>query len=78
MFVIVCETRPLLVYPMVFWLQKQRMTFYSSSCALVTVGVVNQATCVCVKSEEERPGEKNPLQYLEFALQYLVQPLRVN
>ncbi len=29
-------------------------------------GVINLATCMCVKSEEERPGEKNPLQYFEF------------
>ncbi len=37
--------------------------------ALVPVGVVNLATCVCVKSEEEGPGKINPLQYFEFGLQ---------
>ncbi len=41
-------------------------------------GVVNLATCLCVKSEEEGPGEKKRLQYFEFGLQYLVQPLGVN
>ncbi len=33
---------------------------------------------MCVKSEEEGPGEKKRLQYFEFGLQYLVQPLGVN
>ncbi len=42
------------------WRETQRISFHSSSCALVPVGVVNLATCVCIKSEEERPGEKPP------------------
>ncbi len=33
---------------------------------------------MCFKSEEEGPGEKKRLQYFEFGLQYLVQPLGVN
>ncbi len=33
---------------------------------------------MCIKSEEEGLGEKNPLQYFEFGLQNLVQPLGVN
>ncbi len=33
---------------------------------------------MCVKSEEGGPGDKKPLQYFEFGLQYLVQPLGVN
>ncbi len=35
------------------WRETQRKTKHSSSCALVPVGVVNLATCLCVKSEEE-------------------------
>ncbi len=81
-FVLLCETRPLPVYPNVFWhpglpwrkKQRRPISFNSYSCALVPVGVVNLATCVCIKSEEEGPGEKkHPLQYFEFGLQYLVQ-----
>ncbi len=53
----------------------QRILCHSSSFALVPVGVVNLASCMCVKSEEEGPGDKNPLQYFEFGLQYLVQPV---
>ncbi len=48
------------------------------SCALVPVGVVNLASCPCVKSEEEGLVKKNRLQYFECGLQYLVQPLGVN
>ncbi len=35
------------------WRKTQRISFHSSSCALVSVGVVNRAKCVCIKSEEE-------------------------
>ncbi len=57
------------------WWKTQRISCHSSSCALVPVGVFNLATCMCIKSEEEGLGEKTPLQYFEFRLQYLVQPL---
>ncbi len=57
---------PLPVYPIVLQHaglpvggNKTRISCHSPSCALVPVGVVNLATCVCVKSEEEEPGEKN-------------------
>ncbi len=35
------------------WRKTHFISFHSSSCALVPVGFVNLATCVCVKSEEE-------------------------
>ncbi len=35
------------------WRKTQHISFHSSSRALVPVGVVNLASCVCVKSEEE-------------------------
>ncbi len=35
------------------WRKTQRISFHSTSCALVPVGVVNLASCACVKSEEE-------------------------
>ncbi len=70
LFVMACETRPLPVYPIVFR-KTQHIYFHSSSCALVSVGVVNLATCVCVKSEEEGLGEKKHLQYFEFGLSIL-------
>ncbi len=59
------------------WRKTPRISCHSSSCVPVPVGVVNLATCACVKSEEEG-GEKTCLQYFEFGLQYLVQPLGVN
>ncbi len=43
------------------WWKTQCISCHSSSCALVPVGVVNLATCMCIKSEEEVPGEKNIL-----------------
>ncbi len=57
-FVMVCETRPLPVYPIVFRhpglpVGGKHSPFHSSSCALVPVAVVNLASCACVKSEEE-------------------------
>ncbi len=63
--VLICITRPLPVYPIVFrhpWLPVggKYSVFNLSSCALVPVGVVNLATCVCIKSEEEGPGGKKP------------------
>ncbi len=60
------------------WPKTQRISFHSSSCALVSVGVVNLASCACLKSEEEGLVKKKRLQYFEFGLQYLVQPLGVN
>ncbi len=60
------------------WRKTQHISCHSSSCVLIPVCVVNLATCVCVKSEEEGPGEKKTLQYFEFGLQYIVQPLGVN
>ncbi len=60
------------------WRKTLRISFHSSSCASVPVGVLNLATCACVKSEEEGLVKKNRLQYFEFGLQYLVQPLGVN
>ncbi len=78
--VLVCETRPLPVYPIVFRhaglpvCGKHSAFHFIHRHVFAPVGVVNLATCVCLKSEEEGPGEKNPLQYFEFGLQYLVQP----
>ncbi len=40
------------------WRKTQRISFHSSSSALVPVGVINLATCICVKFEEEGPDEK--------------------
>ncbi len=37
------------------WRKTWCISFQSSSCALVSVGVINLATCVCIKSEEEGP-----------------------
>ncbi len=37
----------------VSWRETQHISFQSSSCVLVLVGVINLATCVCLKSEEE-------------------------
>uniref|UniRef100_A0A8C1KEM8 ADAM metallopeptidase with thrombospondin type 1 motif, 12 n=1 Tax=Cyprinus carpio TaxID=7962 RepID=A0A8C1KEM8_CYPCA len=82
-----CKTRPCLQWMSSPWYfgtlgcQLAENTAYFISFIikwLVPVCVVNLATCVCVKSEEEGPGEKPPLQYFEFGLQYLVQPLGVN
>ncbi len=63
--VLVCETRPLPVYPIVFrhpglpvGEKHSVISCHSSSCALVPVGVVSLATCVCVKSEEEGQVKK--------------------
>ncbi len=41
------------------WRKTPRISFHSSSCALVPVGVVNLATCAWVKSEEEGLVKKN-------------------
>ncbi len=66
MFVMVCETRPLPVYPIVFrhpglpvGRKHSIFNLNSSSCVLVPVGVVNLASCACVKSEEEGLVKKN-------------------
>ncbi len=52
----------------------QRISLQSWKLPRKVRSVVNLATCVWVKSEEEGPGKKT-LQYFEFGLQYLVQPL---
>ncbi len=57
------------------WWKRQRISCHSWSSVLVPVGVVNVATCVCVKSEEEGQSEKNPLQYFAFGLQSYIQHL---
>ncbi len=66
--VLVCETHPLPVYPIVFQhagllvggkhfiIYVYFISFIVS--ALVLVGVVSLATCVRIKSEEGGPGEK--------------------
>ncbi len=65
MFVMVCKTRPLPVYPIVFRhpglpVGGKRSVFHFIH-RHVPVGVVNLATCLCVKSEEEGPGVSNIL-----------------
>ncbi len=78
-FVMVCETPPTASLPncisarwVASWQKTQRISCHLLSRALVSVEVLNMATCVRVKSKEEGPGGKNPLQYFEFGLQYLV------
>ncbi len=52
------------------WWKTQRISFHSSSCALVPVVVLNLATCVC-QVWGGGAGEKNGLQYFEFELSIL-------
>ncbi len=63
--VLVCETRPLPVYPIVF--RHPRVASWQE--------IQQIKHLMCIKSEEEGPGEKKCLQYFEFGLQYLVQLL---
>ncbi len=80
MFVMVCETRPL---PIVLRHPRLPVGGKHSAFNLINrqvrsfllVGLIWQP--VSIKSEEEVLGEKK-LQYFEFGLQYLVQPLGVN
>ncbi len=64
-FVMVCETRPLPVYPIVFRHPglpvggKRHVFHFIHPHVPVPVGVVNLATCACVKSEEEGLVKKN-------------------
>ncbi len=74
-FVMVCETLPLPVYPIVFQhpglpVGGKHSIFNFIHRHVRSVGVVNLATCLCIKSEEEGLVKKNPLQYFEFGLQY--------
>ncbi len=83
-FVMVCETRPLPVYPIVFRHaglpvgRKQSIfhVIHHHVCSFLLVSLIWQPVCAQVWGGGA--GEKNPLQYFEFGLQCLVQPLGVN
>ncbi len=66
----VCENHTQPVYPIVF--QHPGLPVCGQHSIF---NFINLATRMCVKSEEEGPGENNHLQYFEFVLKYLVQPL---
>ncbi len=82
--VLVFETRPLPVYPIVFRHPGLPVGGKHSVCnfihrhvrSFLLVSLIWQPACV--KSEEEGAGEKKHLPYFEFGLQYLVQLLGVN
>ncbi len=75
-FFIVCETRPLPVYPIVFLhpglpVGGKHSVFHFIHRHVRSFLLVSYCASI---SEEEGPGEKNLLQYFEFGLQYLVNP----
>ncbi len=83
-FVMVCETRPLPVYPIVFRhpglpVAGKHSVFNLIHChvrSFLLVSLIWQPARAQIWGGEA--GEKNRLQYFEFGLQYLVQPLGVN
>ncbi len=84
-YVLVCETRPLPVYSIVFWhpgllFGRKHSLFHlihHHVCSFLLVSLIWQPAC---ESSLRRRGrvKKPPLQYFEFRLHYLVQPLGVN
>ncbi len=83
-FVMVCETRPLPVYPIVFQHPglpvggKQSIFnfMHRHVRSFLLVSLIWQP--VCASNLRRRGWWKKSLQYFEFGLQYLVQPLGVN
>ncbi len=83
-FVMVCETRPLPVYPIVFRhpglpVGGKHSVFnfiHRHVCSFLLLLLIWQP--VCASNQRRRGRVKKTLQYFEFGLQYLVQPLGVN
>ncbi len=82
LFVMVCETRPLPVYPIVFRhsglpVAGKHSVFnliHRHVCSFLLVSLIWHPA----SNLRRRGWWKNRLQYFEFGLQYLVQPLGVN
>ncbi len=82
-FVMVCETRPLPVYPIVFRhpglpVAGKHIVFNLIHCHVRSFLLVSLIWHPACQVWGGGAGEKNRLQYFEFGLQYLVQPLGVN
>ncbi len=81
-FVMVCETRPLPVYPIVFQhaglpVGRKHSVFNFIHLHVVLLVSLNWQPA-CVSSLRRRGWWKKRLQYFEFGRQYLLQPLGVN